>query len=198
MEGVRISTIPKLWEMVRDKKGEVTTGRWPKIVTVSSLKVQSGVFIWWKCKDGKKTDGSYADDHEWEQEVYARWNLKKGKVRECPFCTGHRVCKSNSLGAKNPKLAEQWHPDNLLTIYEVSPLQHDRKGTTYKWKCKDGKKPDGSYADDHEWNSTVANRNFRSRGCPYCAGKAVCLSNSLFSHTESNDKEKSKRAIKMI
>ena len=84
------------------------------------------------------------------------------------MCAGKKVVKSNCLATLNPNLAKEWHPskNGNLTSSDVS------KADTKKvwWKC--------SKADDHEWESTVANRS-QGKGCPICAGRKVVLSNCL-------------------
>jgi hypothetical protein len=66
----------------------------------------------------------------------------------------------------NPELAKQWHPkkNGRLTPQDVTP-NSDKKAW---WICGSG----------HEWKATISNRN-RGRGCPYCAGRAVCDDNCL-------------------
>ena len=59
----------------------------------------------------------------------------------------------------NPDLLTEWHPtkNNTLTPEMVMP------NSTKKvwWQCDNG----------HEWQATVANRNNRKSGCPYCSGR---------------------------
>ena len=172
-----ISNCPELWAQVLEKDGHIIKGRWKKKVPISSLTVSANVSIKWKCHDGEWPNGDYADDHVWEQEIYARWDRKKQKPRKCPFCPGEgriSVCRSNSLGATDSNLISEWHPDNEITPFEVLPYSH----TEVKWKCHDGKWPDGTPAEDHVWNAKVSDRS-RGRGCPFCHGDAVCESNSL-------------------
>tara|TARA_Y100001970_G_scaffold237322_1_gene297695 strand:- start:299 stop:1162 length:864 start_codon:yes stop_codon:yes gene_type:complete len=68
----------------------------------------------------------------------------------------------NNVAVKNPELAKEWHPtkNGDLTPYNVTPGS-DRK---VWWICSKNK--------DHEWISTVNNRN-KGRGCPHCSGKKV-------------------------
>ncbi len=68
--------------------------------------------------------------------------------------------KHNSLLAKNPKLAKEWHPtkNGKLTPAMVTT------GSSKKvwWKCKYG----------HDWTDTIANRKI-GRGCPICSSHQV-------------------------
>ena len=112
---------------------------------------------WWKCPEGT--------DHEWEAQILSR-NQGVG----CPFCAGKRVSVTNSLASID--LAAQWHPtkNGALTPDQIVA------GSTRKawWKCPEG--------PDHEWKATIVNRTRgRGRGCPFCAGKKVSVTNSLAS-----------------
>lgn len=73
-----------------------------------------------------------------------------------------------SLAELNPELAKQWHPakNGSLSPYDVST----HSSMKVWWKCPTG--------DDHEWESTVANRTMGS-GCPVCLGRKIVLSNCL-------------------
>jgi len=77
--------------------------------------------------------------------------------RGCPFCTGYQVGLSNCLATLNPELAKEWHPtlNKNLTPYDVTLSGKD----SYWWLCKKN--------NNHEWQSTVYNRNNGS-GCPQC------------------------------
>ncbi|MES0397537.1 MAG: zinc-ribbon domain-containing protein [Syntrophobacteria bacterium] len=81
--------------------------------------------------------------------------------------TGMRTLGAdNCLQTINPELAKQWHPkkNGRLTPQDVTP-NSDKKAW---WTCGSG----------HEWKATISNRN-RGRGCPCCAGRAVCDDNCL-------------------
>mgnify|MGYP006076499191 CR=1 FL=1 len=76
--------------------------------------------------------------------------------------------EGNSLAKVNPQLAGAWHPskNGLLTPFDVTPFSHKKVW----WKC--------NKADDHEWETSVANRS-KGSGCPICAGQKVVKSNCL-------------------
>jgi hypothetical protein len=133
----------------------------------------SGNNYWWKCHDGRWPDGSFADDHEWE----APPDRRVGQNSGCPFCDGHRVCPSNSLKVNHPELMKEWHPTKNS---EKSPdnLLPGHNGKVW-WKCHDGKWPDGSFADDHEWDASVASRALSNVACPCCRGLKAVDSNCL-------------------
>lgn len=114
----------------------------------------SELVVWWQCANG----------HEWEAPVAG---IKTR--RACPYCRGHKVCASNCLATRNPKLAKEWHPvkNGLLTPRDVTSGNARRVW----WICRKG----------HEWEYPVGWRN-SGDGCPYCAGKRPsrnhCLANS--------------------
>lgn len=96
---------------------------------------------WWVCKEG----------HEWQATIKSRNLLNSG----CPYCNNKRVYLGNCLAAKNPKLAKEWHPtkNGELTPKNVTT------GSSKKvwWMC----------SENHEWISTINNRN-SGKKCPYC------------------------------
>jgi hypothetical protein len=99
--------------------------------------------------------------HEWEAPVRNR-----SRGYGCPYCAGRAVGSDNCLEAINPKLTKQWHPEKNGSLTPKSVAPNSDKNAW--WFCHKG----------HEWQATISNRN-RGRGCPYCAGRAVCEDNSL-------------------
>jgi len=97
--------------------------------------------VWWICKKG----------HEWNYSVEKRFHGEG-----CPYCSGRRVCKDNSLKTLNPGLARQWHPTRNapLTPEEVGPGSHKKAW----WLCRKG----------HEWEAQIKSRN-AGHGCAYCS-----------------------------
>jgi len=116
----------------------------------------SGKKVWWKCPKGK--------DHEWKTATGQR----TGRGDGCPYCAGKKVSETNSLAKLYPELTAEWHPhkNGELTPDDVTG------GSAKKvwWKC-----PKGA---DHEWKATPGSRT-GGRGCPYCAGLKVSVTNSL-------------------
>ncbi len=115
--------------------------------------------VWWKCRRDP--------DHDWLAEIAGRAGSRPS---HCPFCSGHRVSATNSLAARRPDLAREWHPtrNGELRPSDVTA------GTPRRvwWKCLEGA--------DHEWQARVFNR-LASKRCPFCAGKRISVSNSLAS-----------------
>src|SRR3989339_466869 len=138
---IKYPKLAKEWHPV--KNGKLT----PRDITPGS-----GRKVWWKCVKG----------HAWEDTISHR---RRGDG--CPYCSGHRVCKENSLAAKNGKLAREWHPrkNGKLTPFEVS----SKIVLKAWWKCSKG----------HEWNARIANRTSLGRGCPYCCNQKIDKNNCL-------------------
>jgi hypothetical protein len=123
-------------------------------LTPLDLTLGSGRVVWWKCPKGR--------EHEWQCAVGDRG--KQG----CPFCANMRVSSTNSLAAVAPKVAREWHPtkNGKLTPRDVIAGSPRRAW----WKCPKG--------PDHEWPAIITNR-VNGRGCPYCANRRLCSTNSL-------------------
>lgn len=114
----------------------------------------SGLRVWWKCKKGR--------EHEWQAAVGDR------KTRGCPFCSDRRISSTNSLAVVAPKLAAEWHPTKNGELTPATVTWGS--GKRVWWKCKKG--------PDHEWQTSIANRNQGNR-CPYCMNRKVSVTNSL-------------------
>ena len=100
--------------------------------------------------------------HEWHRSVYENANSNG-----CPYCTGRRVDRSNSLATLNPALAQEW---NRMRNGNLNP--HDVKPNSSRkvwWKCEKG----------HEWEMNINVRQAGIGNCPFCMGKRVCPENSL-------------------
>ena len=86
--------------------------------------------------------------------------------------------KGKSLAEVNPELAKQWHStkNGDLNPSDVS------FGSAKKvwWKC--------NIANDHVWEARLDNRN-HGKGCPFCSGQKVTLSNCLHTMSPSLSKE---------
>ena len=98
---------------------------------------------WWKCSKG----------HSWQAAPSTRI-----KGHGCPYCSGRFVLPENSLLAKSPNLASEWHPtkNGEITPEMVAPYSMKKVW----WKCERG----------HEWQASVSNR-FQGRGCAQCSAE---------------------------
>lgn len=122
---------------------------------------------WWKCNEGP--------DHEWQAAVYSRTS-DGNKNAICPFCNNYKLSQTNSLAYLNPELASELHPtkNGDLTGSDIKETSQRKVW----WLCV--KNP------EHEWDATVWNRTSNKSGCPYCAGRKRCWSNSLaFLHPQT-------------
>lgn len=115
--------------------------------------------VWWKCPAGP--------DRDWEATPRKRAYTGHG----CPFCSNRRVSATNTLAARFPELAAQWHPTRNG---ELTPEQIVG-GTNRKawWQC--------SRELLHEWQATIASRTGRGTGCPFCAGRRKVVTNEFLS-----------------
>lgn len=68
-----------------------------------------------------------------------------------------------------PELVAEWHPTKNVDLFpdQVSFGSHRR----IWWLCAKG--------PDHEWTATPNKRIGSNRGCPFCAGQKVSITNSL-------------------
>ena len=104
---------------------------------------QSNKRVWWVCQHG----------HEYSTKICHR----TGSKSSCPYCSGHKLTKENSLEHKRPDLTREWHPTKNESLKPDGVHASSRK--LVWWQCQ--KDP------SHEWQSTIDNRN-KGNGCPYC------------------------------
>ena len=86
----------------------------------------------------------------------ASWN-NISRHKGCSYCRGFKVGLSNCLATTNPEIAKEWHPtkNGDLTPYDITC----GSSKSIWWKCEKG----------HEWETTIASRNYGNYSCPYCA-----------------------------
>ncbi len=102
--------------------------------------------VWWRCAEGS--------DHEWEQRIAGLTS----DGRACPFCAGMRVSVTNSLAARFPEIAKEWHPTKNEGLTPGTVVAGS--GTRVWWRC--------SRQADHEWQAPVGQRSGSGSGCPRC------------------------------
>ncbi|MFW6288724.1 MAG: zinc-ribbon domain-containing protein [Spirochaetota bacterium] len=112
----------------------------------------SGRKVWWRCKKG----------HEWEAAVYSRTLGGNG----CPYCSGKRAGKDNSLRKLHPKLAREWHREKNGDLTPNAVTAGSKRRVW--WRCSRG----------HEWQAPVHERT-AGKGCPYCAHRRLSDDNNL-------------------
>ena len=126
-------------------------------VTPKMVVAGSGKKVWWKCPEGP--------DHEWQAPL-----VKRTSGHGCPFCRSLKVSVTNSLAGLHPELAAQWHPVKNGDLTPKMVVAGSKKKVW--WKCPEG--------PDHEWQASLVKRT-SGRGCPFCAGQKVSVTNSLVS-----------------
>ena len=111
------------------------------------IKPHSNRKVWWTCD--QCPDGHL---HSWEARVDNR-----SDGTGCPQCSGHKVCRHNSLATKAPEVAAQWdYEANDGTPDDVVALSN----TTVGWRCNVCGQP---------WTATINSRvSKRKTGCPQC------------------------------
>jgi len=116
--------------------------------------VSSGQQVWWICR---KFNCHQKCLHEWRTSINNRTGLSRG----CPFCSipAKRICEHNSLQARYPEIANEWHPtenENLKpNKFSVS------SNKIVWWQCL--KKP-----NHRPWFAAITSRTSRKTGCPTC------------------------------
>ena len=75
--------------------------------------------------------------------------------------------------SRSPELLRQWHPTKNGDLDPCNVAANTSKKLW--WKCPEG--------PDHEWQAT-GDKRVQGRGCPYCAGKRVSVTNSLVNFPE--------------
>jgi hypothetical protein len=144
-----LATIPQLLrEWHPTKNGKLDPRAMPR---ASNRKV------WWQCLRDR--------EHVYAATVSHRTVQRSG----CPFCAGKRVLPSESLAARFPKVAAEWHParNGHLRPEDVTPTS----GRRVCWQCR--RDP------DHVWQTAVSKRTTRGQGCPFCGGYRVTPASSL-------------------
>ena len=78
---------------------------------------------------------------------------------------------SNSLAARAPLVAAEWHPRRNGARTPADVVWSSNAHAF--WKCP--------AAVDHQWRARINNRTSNRAGCPFCSGNAVAPSTSLAS-----------------
>jgi len=102
--------------------------------------------IWWKCAKGS--------DHIWKQKPSLRVGLGIG----CPFCSGMRLSKTNSLAAEKPRLAKQWIRSRNRPLRPEMVRQNDKRYVW--WQCPVDSR--------HQYRARITQRANNRAECPFC------------------------------
>ena len=75
----------------------------------------------------------------------------------------------NSLAAKFPDIAKEWHPIKNGGLTPSAVMQKTDKKVW--WLCRN--------FNNHEWETSVSSRTSAGSGCPYCSGTMASQENNL-------------------
>ncbi len=124
--------------------------------------------VWWRCPV----------KHEWQNSVIAQVRSMR-----CPYCTHRYVTNENSLAAKDPEVAREWHRSKNRRLWFTNPgsfrfIQNTRIPEERKKKNRSLTPKDVAFnskervwwqcASNHQWQDTVEHRVVRGRSCPEC------------------------------
>ena len=107
----------------------------------------SGKKVWWQC--------SQESDHYWSSQLRHRSNLNTG----CPYCSNHKLSKTNNLAYKCPHLLDEWHP-TLNGDLDPKKIIAGSAQSVW-WQCKHG----------HSWSATCDSRVTSGTNCPKCTNQ---------------------------
>lgn len=110
----------------------------------SQIMPYSNKVLWWLCP--------VDPTHEWQAKVQDRTQDNSG----CPFCSGHRVSRTNSLGHVFPAIAAMWHPSRNGALTPADVTKSSMKVAW--WQCD----------RNHQWQNTINAQTHGSGGCPAC------------------------------
>lgn len=126
----------------------------------SDITAGSNRKVWWACP----VDSA----HEWQASVSNR-----NKGRGCPYCSKTIVNPQDTLLARFPKIAKQWHPTKNGKLKPTN-ISYGSARRVW-WQCIDD--------PQHEWQSTVASRTQKNKknksACPICSKSRFAKTNSL-------------------
>lgn len=105
-------------------------------------------------------------------------NFTRGQ--RCPYCSGRKICKENSLGTLYPEVLEVWSDKNDKSPYEYS---HHSIALVW-WKCKDGK-----HEDYQRMIYTSTELNFRCLECSKEKFSTPCESKMFDPEKRKNNKK---------
>jgi hypothetical protein len=137
----RFPAVAALWHPTRN--GEITPH---DVVSRSSYKA------WWRCPSG----------HEWEAFVFSITRPGHGKkgtppTLGCPYCANLYVSPTNSLAARFPKVAREWHPTRNGEVTPRDVVAGSSRPAW--WRCAFG----------HEWRAKISARTAAGTGCRDCS-----------------------------
>ena len=110
---------------------------------------RSGKEVWWLC------DKSICHHpHEWWTTIASRTD---GSA--CPWCRKRQFCACDTLAARNPQLAKEWHPQLNRYLKPDTIPYFSGKVVSWQHVTADG--------DVHVWEAAVKSR-MKGADCPKC------------------------------
>ncbi len=125
---------------------------------------QSNIVVYFKCSK----DSSHPS---FPSQIYSMVRSFKNNNNGCPYCSGLKVCLSNSILTTHPELTKFWDiiKNKGLLPSEVSHASQSK----HWWRCPKG----------HSWKAPSGNmiKGYKneSSGCPHCSGRLVSSENCL-------------------
>lgn len=131
--------------------------------------------FWWNCS-------RFGCTTKWQANCANR--IKHGTG--CPKCKrvelASKVDPSESLEAKFPAIAAEWHPTKNGDL-APKDIHHGNKRSVW-WQCSEG----------HEWRNGTHNRTRLQNGCPNCNSKRRALGLG-HAETEKGDKKRPRKEL---
>ncbi len=141
----------KFHQLLNEWKYEKNNPVTPKDISPASHKK-----IWWRCSNNL--------NHEWQ----AAYKDRVFKNSGCPFCAGRKSDVVNCLKSTHPDISKEWnYKKNILKPTDITAGSNKKVW----WIC--------SKNNEHEWQSSCANRSQKLSSCPYCEGKKASTYTNL-------------------
>jgi hypothetical protein len=112
--------------------------------------------VWWVCPEDPT--------HEYAAPPNRRTSIRAG----CPYCSGQRLHRSNSLATHWPAIAAEWHPTRNGRQRPTDVTRVSAKRVW--WRCRTNPR--------HVWAARVCTRTASATGCPICARETRSLASS--------------------
>lgn len=106
-------------------------------LTPDQIAPASARIVWWQCPK--------RDSHVWAAAVSNMVRAQRFSSKGCPFCSGHRVKKEDSLSALYPEVAALWDRARNLSLFPKQVTAMSNKKVF--WRCKE--------SADHVWEAQI-------------------------------------------
>jgi hypothetical protein len=132
-----------------------------KSLSPDELTYGSHTKIWWQCP--------VHQSHQWEAPPHSRCGANGEHRSGCPYCSGNKVCVTNSLATLFPHIAKEWHPRKNKNLTPATVTAHSNHKIW--WQCQND--------TTHVWQAVIGWRTHDNTGCPFCSNKKISRTNSL-------------------